>query len=364
MRLIILGIVFFATAFNASAAVQLDKIKLPPGFEISVLTDKVPLARGMTFGAKGTLFVGSGSIGNLYAVTLDGTRATKVSIIAQGLDYPIGVAFRGGSLFASSISTILRYDDIEDHLDLPYAAAVVSKAFPSDKHHGGRFIAFGPDGLLYVPVGAPCNVCEKGPEGYANIMRMKPNGTDLEVFATGVRNTVGFDWDPRTKEMWFTDNGRDMMGDDMPSDELNHAPKKGMNFGFPYCHQGDTPDPDLGSKHACSEFTPPAEKMGAHVAALGMRFYTGNMFPAEYKNNIFIAQHGSWNRSKKSGYRVMRAVVEGDKVVKYEVFAEGWLQGEKNWGRPVDVQQMADGSLLVSDDQGGVIYRIVYRGKK
>jgi glucose/arabinose dehydrogenase len=369
MRLITLGIVFFAgliAAANAAAAanIQLDKIKLPPGFEINVLTNQVPNAREMTFGPGGTLFVGSAAIGSVYAVTLDGTRVTKVQTIAQGLDMPVGVAMHGRDLFVSSVNMILRYSEIESRLGASEAGAVVYKDFPSEKHHGWKFIAFGPDGMLYVPVGAPCNICEPDPNKYANINRMKPDGTGLEVFATGVRNTVGFDWDPRTKEMWFTDNGRDMMGDDMPSDELNHAPKKGMNFGYPYCHQGDTADPEFGAKQACSEFTPPAQKLGPHVAALGMRFYTGSMFPAEYKNNIFIAQHGSWNRSKKIGYRVMRAVVDGEKIVKYEEFATGWLQNEASWGRPVDVLQMADGSLLVSDDLAGAIYRIVYNPKK
>jgi glucose/arabinose dehydrogenase len=288
-----------------------------------------------------------------------------VHTIASGLELPVGVAFRDGSLYVSAVSKILRFDDIENHLDNPPAPVTVNGTFPTEKHHGWKFIRFGPDGMLYVPVGAPCNVCEPEPDKYANIMRMKPDGTGLEVFARGVRNTVGFDWDPQTKELWFTDNGRDMMGDDMPSDELNFAPKKDMHFGFPYCHQGDAPDPEYGdSKHSCGRYTPPAQKLGPHVAALGMRFYTGSQFPAEFKDNIFIAQHGSWNRSKKSGYRVMRAVVNGGKVLKYEVFAEGWLQGETNWGRPVDVQQMPDGSLLVSDDFAGAIYRIQYGLKK
>ncbi|MEJ0047763.1 MAG: PQQ-dependent sugar dehydrogenase [Rhodospirillales bacterium] len=338
MRLITLGIVFFASAMAwaapASAAIELDKIKLPPGFEISVLADKLPTARGMALGPKGTLFVGSFSAGNVYALTLAGDHVTKVRTVIQALTMPVGVAFNGTDLYVSSLNMILRYVDIESHLDLAPAGMVVRKDFPDDKHHGWKFIAFGPDGMLYVPVGAPCNICEPDPKRYANISRMKPDGSGVEVFAHGVRNSVGFDWDPRTKDLWFTDNGRDMMGDDMPSDELNHAPKADMHFGYPYCHQGDTPDPEFAGKHSCIEFTPPAQKLGAHVAALGMRFYTGAMFPAEYKNNIFIAQHGSWNRSKKSGYRVMRAVVEGDKVIKYEVFAEGWLQGETNWAGP------------------------------
>jgi glucose/arabinose dehydrogenase len=238
---------------------------------------------------------------------------------------------------------------------------LVNDGFPSDAHHGWKFIRFGPDGWLYVPVGAPCNICEREDARYASIMRMKPDGSSLEVFASGIRNTVGFDWHPATKELWFTDNGRDMLGDDMPPDELNRAPQKGMNFGFPYCHGKNISDPQYGAKHACSQSIPPEQELGPHVAALGMRFYTGATFPAEYRNQIFIAEHGSWNRSHKIGYRVMLVRLEGNRVVKYEEFARGWLQGESAWGRPVDVQVMPDGALLVSDDDAGAIYRIAYK---
>jgi glucose/arabinose dehydrogenase len=359
----VVGALSGASAASA-APLQLEKIRLPPGFEISVLTDKVPNARAMALGAKGTLFVGSMGQGKVYAVTLEDNRAKDVRIVAQGLQLPVGVAFRDGSLYVSAVSRILRYDDIEAHLDNPPAGVIVNKNLPTEEHHGWKFIAFGPDGKLYVPVGAPCNICEPDFNRYANISRMNPDGSGLEVYARGVRNSVGFDWHPVTRELWFTDNGRDDMGDEIPSDELNHAPKWDMHFGYPYCHQGDLPDPQYGAKRNCAEFTPPAAKLGPHVAALGMRFYTGAMFPSEYRNNIFIAQHGSWNRSKKIGYRVMRAVVDSGRVVKYDVFAEGWLQGESAWGRPVDVLQMPDGSLLVSDDKAGVIYRIMYQAKK
>jgi glucose/arabinose dehydrogenase len=191
---------------------------------------------------------------------------------------------------------------------------------------------------------------------------MKPDGSNLEIFARGVRNSVGFDWHPQTHEMWFTDNGRDELGDDLPSDELNVAPAAGLHFGYPYCHQGDTPDPEFAKGHACPEFTPPAAKLGAHVAALGMRFYAGAMFPAEYRDRVFIAEHGSWNRSKKSGYRVVSAKIEDGQVVDVQPFAEGLLDaaGDSAWGRPVDVQVMPDGALLVSDDQANAIYRISY----
>jgi len=342
---------------NAAAIeLPLDKIKLPPGFAISVYA-QVPGARSMTLGSDGTVFVGTVREGKVYAITRD----QKVHVIAEGLNVPNGVAYRHGSLYVAEINRILRYDNIEASISAPAKPIVVNDKYPKETHHGWKFIAFGPDGLLYVPVGAPCNICEPDPDRYALISRIKPDGSGYQVFARGVRNSVGFDWDPQTKELWFTDNGRDWMGDDLPSDELNHAPKAGMNFGFPYCHQGDIPDPEFGAKHSCNEFTPPALKLGAHVAALGMRFYTGTMFPAKYRNAIFIAEHGSWNRSKKSGYRVMLVTLKNNKPDSYEVFAQGWLQGEENWGRPVDVLNMPDGSLLVSDDQAGVIYRIGYQ---
>jgi glucose/arabinose dehydrogenase len=274
---------------------------------------------------------------------------------------PNGVAFRDGALYLAEVNRVWRFDKIEDNLADPPKPVLVNDGFPSDAHHGWKFIRFGPDGWLYVPVGAPCNICEREDARYASIMRMKPDGSSLEVFASGIRNTVGFDWHPATKELWFTDNGRDMLGDDMPPDELNRAPQKGMNFGFPYCHGKNISDPQYGAKHACSQSIPPEQELGPHVAALGMRFYTGAMFPAEYRNQIFIAEHGSWNRSHKIGYRVMLVRLEGNRVVKYEEFARGWLQGESAWGRPVDVQVMPDGALLVSDDDAGAIYRIAYK---
>jgi glucose/arabinose dehydrogenase len=239
---------------------------------------------------------------------------------------------------------------------------VVSDQFPKDRHHGWKFIRFGPDGLLYVPVGAPCNICERNPDRYAVIMRMHPDGTHLETFARGIRNTVGFDWHPVTKELWFTDNGRDWLGDDRPPDELNRAPQPAMHFGFPYCHGGDIPDPEFGKRQPCSAFTPPAQALGPHVAALGMRFYTGAMFPESYRQQIFIAEHGSWNRTTPIGYRLMVVRLDNQRPVAYEPFAVGWLQDGRAWGRPVDVQVMADGSLLVSDDRADVIYRIRYKG--
>lgn len=342
----------------------LDLIKLPPGFKIDVYARGVPNARSMVLSPKGVLFVGSYQAGNVYAVVDNDQdqKADGVDLIAKELVSPIGVAFRGTSLYVGEIGRILRFDNIEDNLKNPPQPAVVTEQIPKDTWHGAKYIAFGPDGLLYVPVGAPCNVCEPASEWYQTILRMKPNGDEMEVFASGIRNTVGFTWDPKTKDMWFTDNGRDNLGDDIPSDELNHAPQKGMNFGFPYCHQGDIPDPTFGAKHACSEFTPPAVKTGPHVAGLGLKFYDGAMFPEKYRGRIFTAQHGSWNRSRKIGYRVMMAEIKDNKVVSFEPFAVGWNVGNFVWGRPVDVLVMPDGAMLVSDDHAGVIYRISYHG--
>jgi glucose/arabinose dehydrogenase len=351
----------------AAQRLPLDRIKLPPGFEITVFASDVRDARSLALGGKDLLFVGTRGRGSVYAIRYEGAKATEVSTFASGLNMPNGVAVKDGALYVAEVSRILRFDGVEKLLaarggPAPKGVVVVDR-YPRETHHGWKFIRFGPDGWLYVPVGAPCNICEPDPERYALISRIKPDGSGYQAYARGVRNSVGFDWDPRTQQLWFTDNGRDMLGDDLPSDELNHAPAPGMHFGYPYCHQGDTADPDFGRKRECSEFAPPTVRLGPHVAALGMRFYTGDRFPPEYHNNIFVAEHGSWNRSKKIGYRIARVVVAGSRAVKHEVFAEGWLQGESAWGRPVDLEVMPDGSLLVSDDHAGAIYRIAYRGR-
>ena len=372
---LVLAFAMSTGAATAGAALPVDTIKLPPGFRIEVLTDQVPDAREMALGrhrdGKGVLYVGSNGAGRVYAVTLAGTRATDVKVVASGLQLPVGVAYRDGALYISAVSRILKLDRIDDSLEAPGKPVVVTDRLSGETYHGLKFIAFGPDGELYVPVGAPCNVCERDENRYYNLQKMKPDGSDATVVAKGIRNTVGFDWNPVDGTLWFTDNGRDMLGDDLPSDELNHvAAANGAappHFGFPYCHQGDTPDPEFGAKRRCSEFTPPVAKLGAHVATLGMRFYrtrddATEAFPAEYRNNVFIAEHGSWNRSKKSGYRIARVVVDASgKLIKQEVFAEGWLRpDERVWGRPADVLPMPDGSLLVSDDYAGAIYRIRY----
>ena len=352
-RLLLLAACF--VSLECSAAPRLDEIRLPEGFHISVYADNVPEARMLALGARGTLFVGTRG-DKVYAVAPGGGKAV---VVAKGLRTPDGVAVRDGALYVAEIGRILRFDGIEERLANPPEPSVLTD-LPNARHHGLKTIRFGPDGLLYVGIGSPCNVCEPtAPYGTISRFALSSPGK-LEVYARGIRNSEGFDWDPRSKQLWFTDNGRDMLGDDVPADELDHAPRQGMNFGFPYCHEGDVPDPDYGKKHACSEFTPPARKLGPHVAPLGMRFYTGRKFPEKYRGAIFIAEHGSWNRSQKIGYRVSVVTDLDKKTPAYEPFAQGWLQGQSDWGRPVDVIVAPDGALLVSDDKAGAVYRIDY----
>ncbi|MCP5268674.1 MAG: sorbosone dehydrogenase family protein [Zoogloeaceae bacterium] len=351
-----------SSALGAADAPPLDRIRLPPGFSIELLA-RVPNARQMALSPGNILYVGSMRAGKVHALQLDHDyRPEKLHVVADKLNMPAGVAWRDGNLYVSAVSRILRLDNIDKRLDSPPVPAVVRDDLPQETHHGWKFIAFSPDGWLYVPVGAPCNICEPDPDRYATILRMQPDGSELQTFARGVRNTVGFDWHPATGELWFTDNGRDQMGDNLPPDELNHAPKLGLHFGYPYCHGGTIADPEFGRKRTCSEFVAPAKNLGPHVASLGMRFYTGRQFPAQYRNRIFIAEHGSWNRSKKIGYRISMVTLEGNRAVGYDTFASGWLQGESAWGRPADVLVLPDGSLLVSDDHAGAIYRIRYVG--
>ncbi|MGE0644470.1 MAG: sorbosone dehydrogenase family protein [Nitrospira sp.] len=352
---------FFASRIEAGT-LPLDTIKLPPGFTIALYTNDVPNARGMALGQAGVLFVGTRDKGDVYAVLdKDGDqRADEVLTIARGLQMPVGVAYRQGALYVSAVDRILRFDKIDARLNDVPPPVVITDRFPKETSHGWKFIAFGPDGKLYVSVGAPCNICEPDPDRYALIGRLNSDGSGFEIVARGVRNSVGFDWDPTTHDLWFTENGRDYLGDNQPPDELNHAAKTGLHFGYPYCHGTTLSDPEYGHKHPCREFRAPAAELGPHVASLGMRFYTGDLFPKEYRNHIFIAEHGSWNRSEKSGYRITMVSRDEQGHTHYSVFAEGWLQGQHAWGRPVDVLVMPDGALLVSDDVAGAIYRISY----
>lgn len=355
------------SAHRISLQQQLDLIQMPPGFEISVFAENVPGARSLEWTPNNTLFVGTRQVGSVYALrddNFDGV-ADGVMTIARGLYQPNGVAFQDGALYVAEVTRVIRFDRIEDTLANPAPPVVVLDALP-DAHHGWKYLSFGPDGMLYSQIGAPCNICNESDPRYATIFRFNPDGTGFEIYAQGVRNSVGFDWHPETDELWFTDNGRDDMGDDVPVDELNHAPEAGLHFGFPFCHEGDVPDPGFGSLASCEDFTPPALKLSPHGAALGMKFYTGEQFPEDYHNQIFIAEHGSWNRSVPIGYRVMLARLDEEgNAVSYEPFAEGWLQSNgQAWGRPVDIEILPDGSILVSDDQAGAIYRIQYVGEE
>lgn len=346
--------------------VPVDKLHVPPGFKVEVWADGVPEARSLALGDKGTVFVSNRLSKNVYAVVDHGGKR-EVKTILKGLNAPNGITFSEGTLYVAERNRITRYDGIEDQLDNPPQAKVVVDGLDPQNQpgHFWKFLAIGPDGKLYFSVGSPQNITMPG-YFQATISRVDPGTGIVETYAQGVRNSVGFDWHPQTKELWFTDNGRDWMGDDTPEDKLNVAKRKDENFGFPYCHQGDLPDPEYGKNRSCAEFVPPVMKLGAHVAPLGMRFYTGKMFPAEYRNNIFIARHGSWDRSVKQGYDVFRVALDDQgKVRKAEPFLSGFLVDAKAdppmWGRPVDVLVMKDGSLLVSDDYNGILYRISYR---
>ena len=344
---------------KAPGEIPVDKIKVPAGFKVSLWAHGINNARVMTWGDKGTLFVSSRVAGNVYAV-LDKGATREVKVIAKGLNLPNGVAFKNGTLYIAEVSRITKMVGIEDKLDNPPAMEVVYDILPRDLPHGWKYLAFGPDGKLYFNIGAPCNICIP-PDTHANISRVNPDGTGFEYVAHGVRNSVGFDWHPVTKDLYFATHARDWLGEDVPSDRFDVAQKKGLHFGFPYCHQGDILDPEFGKGRSCGEFAPPLLKTGPHVAGNGVQFYTGSMFPSEYQNRAFLAQRGSWNRTAKIGFRVMMVTIRPGDVPKYEPFAEGWLQGDQVWGRPVYTQLMKDGSLLISDDYAGAIYRVTYQ---
>ena len=357
---------FFSNT-NSFAELPLEQIKLPEGFKIAIYA-RVPNARSMVLSDNGTLFVGNRSEDNVYAVQdTDGDMvADKTFIIDKGLKMPNGVALKDGNLYVAAISKILKYENIEANLENPPEPEVIYDNYPTETHHGWKYIAFGPDGLLYVPVGAPCNICYRDDNPiYASITRIDVDNPKPELVAEGVRNTVGFGWDPKTGKLWFTDNGRDMMDDDTPPCELNVVTESNQHFGYPFCHGGTILDPEFGTGKSCTDYTSPALNFIAHTAPLGMNFYEGKMFPEAYDNRIFVAQHGSWNRSKKSGYVVLAIDHDEASASNAEVFASGWLDDEtqKAWGRPVDVINMPDGSILISDDYADVVYRVSYEGE-
>ena len=348
----------------ASDGPDLSGFKLPKGFHISVYANQVTAARSMVVSDSGIVYVGSRKAGKVYALVPRADKQTAdVVTIAEGLENPIGVTLLNGALYVGEIGRVIRFDNIDKRYAQKPSYEVVKVSLPNDKWHGEKIMKAGPDGKLYIPVGAPCNVCDTEDTKSAKIYRMNADGSGLEEYARGVRNTVGFAFHPTTKALWFTDNGRDEMGDNTPSCELNIAPKAGLHFGFPYCHGGVVPDPQFANGRTCEEFEPPVAKLGPHVAPLGLTFYTGKQFPEAYRNNVYVAEHGSWNRTTKSGYSVRLITLYNSKVVSDTAFVDGWLRGEEVVGRPVDIVTQADGSMLISDDFGGRIYRVTYDGK-
>lgn len=343
------------------------QLHVPDGFKISLYADHLANARSLALGDNGVVFVGTGREGKVYAVeNADaGDKPRPYRLIARNLNMPNGVAYQDGSLYVAAINRILRYDDITARLANPPSPVVIYDQFPSETHHGWKYLRFGPDGKLYTAVGAPCNICNPEQEIYTSLVRLDPDGSHLEILARGIRNTVGFDWQPQTKALFFTENGRDYLGDDQPPDELNLWSAKGEHFGYPYCHGGDIPDPEFAGDKTCRQFKAPAWKFKAHIAPLGLRFYQGKQFPVRYKNQLFVAQHGSWNRSEPQGYRVVLVKFDqSGQPIAEEDFITGWLTKDGQvLGRPVDILTLPDGSLLISDDMSGLIYRVTYQGK-
>ena len=341
----------------------IKKIKLPPGFHVEVYQAGVLDARGMREGDHGTVFVSSLFVaGKIYAITNKGGKR-ELKTIAEKLFLPNGIEFYKGSLYVATPKDITRYDNIEANLDNPPKPVMVYDKLPGQVPHGWKFIKIGPDGKLYVPIGAPCNICEPDRDTYTRIIRMNLDGSNVETVVKGMRNTVGFDWDPRTKQLWFGDNQRDWLAEDMPLDEVNHVTKVGQDFGYPYCHSGIMADPQYGWGHDCKNYVKPALLIGPHAAPLGMRFYTGKMFPAKYRNAIFLTRHGPWNKTQKYAADVVAIFVDAKGHARMEPFLTGLVENNQYLGRPADVMVMKDGSMLVSDDHNGAIYRITYKGK-
>ncbi len=373
MNLLKMVAVFLLTA-NTSFAEQdkyndiLKKLQMPVGFTISIYADDVPNARTLALSESGVVYVGTRQQGAVYAVkdTNNDGVADKHYVIAKDLYMPNGVAFKDGHLYVSEANKIIRFNNIDNHLANPEKAEVIYDDLPSDKHHGWKYLRFGKDGKLYTAVGAPCNICLPEKQIYSSLVRLNVDGSDFEILARGIRNTVGFDWQPETNHLFFTENGRDYLGDNLPPDELNQWSEKGQHFGYPYCHAGIIADPELAGDRQCKEFTSPVWSFRAHMAPLGMRFYTGSQFPQRFRNQLFVAQHGSWNRTKPQGYRIALVKFKQGKPVSEQSFISGWLTFEgKVLGRPTDILQMPDGSLLIADDTLGVIYRVTYeKGKK
>ena len=366
---IIKVLIFFLFSVSNCFAIQskyekvLEQLKLPEGFSITIFAKNLPNARTLAISESGVVYVGTRQQGDVYAVKdNDGDGfAEKRYVIARNLNMPNGVAYKDLNLYVAEVSRIIRFNHIENHLDNPPEPIVIYDKLPSDKHHGWKYLRFGKDNRLYTAVGVPCNICLPEKDIYSSLVRLNKDGSGFEIIARGVRNTVGFDWQPGTNKLFFTDNGRDYMGDDLPPDELNKWTEKGQHFGYPFCHAGNVPDPELAGDIKCEQFIAPEWKFKAHIAPLGMRFYTGEQFPKRFKNQLFVAQHGSWNRSKPHGYRIALVNFENGKPVSEQAFITGWLtKDDKVLGRPTDIQQLPDGSLLIADDTLGVIYRVTY----
>ncbi len=346
----------------AAAFADLARLDPPPGFQVRIVTSEVKNARQMALAADGTLYVGTLREGKVYAIpgALDSERPEVVSL-AEKLPMPSGVTERNGDLYVAALDRVLRFPAIGKRLAAGAHFEVITDRLPDERHHGWKYIKFGPDGNLYVPVGAPCNLCLSEDPRFASLLRMDPATGETEVVAHGVRNSVGFAWHPLSGELWFTDNGRDLLGDDVPPEEVNVLTRAGQHFGYPFVHGSGILDPELGDDADASAYVSPTVEIQAHSAALGVAFYTGTQFPERYRNALFIAEHGSWNRSSKVGYQVSAIVFEDGKP-RYEPFITGWLQGQANWGRPNDVLVAPDGSLLISEDQQGVIYQVTWSG--
>ncbi len=351
----------FCSPYIYSEELPLKGIQLPAGFSITTFAQQVPNARSMAWNGKDTLYVGTRSEGNVYAlIDKNGDyQAEQMYIIASDLNMPNGLVYHQGDLYVAEMHRIIKFENIDSKISNPPKAKLVYNELPTEAHHGWRYLNLGPDNKLYISIGAPYNICDE--DDYAKIARLNLDGSGFEVVAHGVRNSVGFTWHPVTKQLWFTDNGRDMMGDDMPPDELNRVTNTGQHFGYPYCHGKSVLDPEFGDGKSCSDYSSPVQNLGAHVASLGVHSYSGSMFPEAYNGQVFIAEHGSWNRSKKSGYRISLVKLKDNRAIAYESFATGWLQGQSAWGRPTDIKALPDGSLLISDDRAGVIYRISYK---
>jgi len=365
---ILLSVVTGTSFARSSPGDVIKQLHIPAGFTLSVYAEQLPNARSLALGDNGIVFVGTGREGKVYAIQQPGAdgRPQPHQLIASGLNMPNGVAYKDGALYVADINRILRYDAITGHLTNPPPPSVIYDQFPSDRRHGWKYLRFGPDNKLYTAVGAPCNICLPEQAIYTSLLRLNPDGSDLEILASGIRNTVGFDWQPETKRLFFSENGRDYFGDDLPPDELNEWSAKGEHFGYPYCHGGEIPDPEFAAGKSCKQFKAPVWKFKAHVAPLGLRFYQGKQFPAYYHHQLFVAQHGSWNRSEPQGYRV--ALIKFDKAgqpTAEEDVISGWLRKDGTvLGRPVDILNLPDGSLLISDDMLGVIYKLSYQGKQ